>query len=168
VPRIGWTGQRPDLFADAGAARATVQSVAQRLSAAHGPVDLQFVAGGQRGVDTWAAEAAIDLGIAFEMILPLARAAFAADWSAADRDRLMHLLSLAACVEVVGGETDAAYTERNRRVARVADRLVAVWTGVGAGGTAETIHLARGLGKPVDEHVLPAAPGAPNAVGRGR
>jgi hypothetical protein len=114
------------------------------------------------------AECALELEISYSVILPLPPASFMAEWDTAEQEQLDHLLARAAQVDVVGGEGEAAYTERNRRVAQVADWLIAVWTGVGAGGTAETIRLAKQLGKRVDEHVLAAVPDATSAQGRGR
>ena len=57
------------------------------------------------------------------------------------------------------------YSARNHVLAAEADLLVAVWTGRGGGGTAETLAFAHALGTPVHEVRLAAAPGA--ATGRG-
>jgi hypothetical protein len=45
--------------------------------------------------------------------------------------------------------------------------LVAVWTGLGGGGTAETIALAREQGRPVQEHRYPASGRVPRPGERG-
>jgi hypothetical protein len=60
-----------------------------------------------------------------------------------------------------------AYEAANAVLLERADRLVAVWTGIGGGGTAETIALARAAGTPVREIVLDAADAAGWAQGRG-
>jgi hypothetical protein len=52
-------------------------------------------------------------------------------------------------------------------LAAQADLLVAVWTQLGGGGTAETIALARAAGTPVRELLLPVAQIAHSARGRG-
>jgi hypothetical protein len=155
---VAWTGHRPDIFADPPAARATVLALARELQ----PQAERFVVGGQRGVDTWAAEAAISLGLPFELILPLEPGPFAEGWSADDQRMLSHLLERAVTVQVAG-----TFSGRNERLAVAADLLVAVWTGLQGGGTAETLALARRVGTAIREARLAAAPGAAFASGRG-
>ena len=157
---VGWTGHRPDLFRDPAAAAARVDAAARDL-VAHEHVDA-FLLGGQRGVDTWAALAAIALGVPFRLILPIDVGQFTSGWCRADRATLDHTLARAAEVRVAAG-----YTDRNRRIATGADVLVAVWTRVGRGGTAETVALARAAGTPVREIVLEASEAAGWARGRG-
>jgi hypothetical protein len=71
-------------------------------------------------------------------------------------------LARAEDVQVAG-----TFSERNRRLATGADLLVAVWTGMGGGGTAETLALAGQAGTPIREVRLAPAPGADSARGRG-
>ncbi len=164
---VAWTGHRPDVFRDPEAAREVVNTTAQNLvskeSAGH------FLVGGQRGVDTWAAQAAIALGVPFTLILPLEVVTFTSDWPAADRAALESIVAIGSALRIVGPLSDpaAAYTERNRQLATQADLLVAVWTQLGGGGTAETIALARAAGTPVREVVLPIAQIAHSPYGRG-
>lgn len=164
---VAWTGHRPDIFRDPAAAREVVNTTAQNLvtkeNAGH------FLAGGQRGVDAWAAQAAIALGVPFTLILPLEVAEFTSDWTADDRATLESVIALASALRIVGPTSDpaAAYTERNRQLATQADLLVAVWTQLGGGGTAETVALARAAGTPVREVVLPIAQIAHSPRGRG-
>lgn len=155
---VAWTGHRPDLFADPLAAQQAVETVARELRQRA----TRFVVGGQRGVDTWAAQAAITLGVQFALFLPHAPETFAADWSPEDRLILAHTLEHAASVEVVGD-----YSERNRRLATSADLLVAVWTGTRGGGTHETMTFAHEAGVAIREIRMIAAPGARLAGGRG-
>jgi uncharacterized phage-like protein YoqJ len=164
---VGWTGHRPDIFRDPLAAREVVSTTAQHLVTQDNAE--RFLVGGQRGVDTWAAQAAIALGLPFTLILPIEVAAFTRDWSAVDRASLNAVLARASDVRIVGTADDpaVAYTERNRQLAIQADLLVAVWTQLGGGGTAETIALARAAGTPVRELVLPIAQIAHSAHGRG-
>ena len=163
--RVAWTGHRPDLFLNQEAARERVLDAARDL--VRGETVEHFLVGGQRGVDTWAAEAAHLLDVPFELWLPLAAPAFTADWSADDRAALERIISWAADVHVVGGDAAAAYTERNRQLATSGDLLVAVWTQREGGGTAETIAFARQHGTPVREIVLESSPMAGSARGRG-
>lgn len=152
------------------AERTVHQRAAVVLRSFPSPSPVTFLVGGQRGVDTWAAEAGIQLGLPVELILPLPPRLFAANWEPSDRARLAALMERASTVEVVAedGDQDQAYRERNRRIANRADRLIAVWTGLGGGGTAETLSFFRALGRPLEELRLPAAANANLANGRGR
>lgn len=156
---VAWTGHRPDLFLEPRATRAAVESAAANVLQEGAE---RFLVGGQRGVDTWAAQAAIAHSIPFTLVLPLPVTEFTADWSATDRALLEHVLERASEVTIAAG-----YTERNRTLATGADLLIAVWTGVGGGGTEETINLARAAGTPVRELVLEPSPRAESARGRG-
>jgi hypothetical protein len=164
---VAWTGHRPDLFADPAEARATVFALASELF--ERKPSIQFLVGGQRGVDTWAAQAATALGIAFTLILPLPRQDFVDDvWSSQDRAELERLMDAAATVEIVSrGDRARASTERNRQLATRGELLVAVWTGIVHGGTAETLSFARAHRTPIREVLLAASRGAATATGRG-
>ena len=158
---VGWTGHRPDLFGDAGAARQALARHARHLveheSATH------FVVGGQRGVDTWAALEAVTLRVSYAVILPCPIDQFVdATWTPGDRATLEQLLTTASDVDIADG-----YAERNRRVATSVDLLVAVWTGTGGGGTAETLSFARAAATPVREVRLEAAASARTLFERG-
>jgi len=157
--RVAWTGHRPDLFLDPDAARAALEAVAHDLMG-HGAE--MFLVGGQRGVDTWAAQAALREEIPFQVVLPLGVPEFTRDWTQADRRACEALIARAASVEIAGG-----YTERNHVLGTAAQLLVVVWTGTGGGGTAETIAFARQAGTAIREILLPAATTAGSAVGRG-
>ena len=152
--RIAWTGHRPEFFADPNTVREATLARTAELQAAHGSM-LAFYCGGQRGVDTWAAAAAERLGIALHLCLPLPVARFAADWSAEDRAALEQSWTYAVERRVtdpqglLGAE---AYRRRNRLLAERCDLLIAMWTGLGGGGTAQTMAFARDLGRPVEEH----------------
>jgi predicted Rossmann-fold nucleotide-binding protein len=156
---VAWTGHRPDLFRDPDAARQIVDRLARELADSGAA---RFLVGGQRGVDTWAALAAMAHDVPFSLLLPVPIEEFAQDWSEADRRLLLHTSTHAADVRVLGG-----YTERNQHLAREADVLVAVWTRTAGGGTAETIEHARQAGTPIREIVLDPSPIASSATGRG-
>ena len=160
---VGWTGHRPELFRDPTAAQASVEAAArEQVAGVAGVRAERFLVGGQRGVDTWAALAAIRLGVPFVLILPLEPAAFSEGWSPEDRSILDETLARAQQTRIAGG-----YAERNRLLAAGADLLNAVWTGLRGGGTAETIGLARAAGTPVREIRLERAPTADAYRGRG-
>jgi hypothetical protein len=142
---------------------------ARDLHAAHGAA-LDFCCGGQRGVDTWAASAAERLGIPLRLYLPLPVARFAASWSVEDRAALEGSWSYA--VERVVSDPDGQLgaegsSRRNRLLAERCDRLIAMWTGLGGGGTAETIAFARALGRPVEERRFAASGRLPRPGERG-
>ncbi len=159
---VGWTGHRPELFRDPAAARARVDEAARELVDREGLHRVRFFVGGQRGVDTWAALAAITLGVPFVLILPLPPATFAAGWTEEDRLILDQTIARAAEVRIAGG-----YTERNLQIGTGVELLVAVWAGVRGGGTAETIALAQAAGTPIREILLDPAQSAGAAQGRG-
>src|SRR5438445_281666 len=138
---VAWTGHRPALFREPVEASATVDFVARDLLARENV--MRFQVGGQRGVDTWAAQAALDIGIPLSLFLPLNIDAFTVDWTLEDRKVLDAIVGRADAVQVVGGDPQGAFTERNRLLITGADLLVAVWTGTRGGGTAETIAFAR-------------------------
>ena len=102
------------------------------------------------------------LGVPFTLILPVDVSQFTSGWTTHERALLEQTLAAAAEVRVAGG-----YSERNRQIATGADLLMAVWTRVVHGGTAETVGLARAAGTPVREILLDAAPTAGSAQGRG-
>jgi hypothetical protein len=156
---VAWTGHRPDIFRNAELARQTVELAAREEIAAG--VE-QFLLGGQRGVDTWAALTAIAQAVTFRVILPLPPDEFTHDWERADRDLLLRIIPHAFELQVAG-----SYAERNLRLALGADLLVAVWTGIAGGGTAETIEQARLGGTPIREILLEPSATASEAVGRG-
>lgn len=156
---VAWTGLRPDLFRDPPAARRAVRAAALEV-VQQGAA--RFVVGGQRGVDTWAAQSALEQAVPFSVVMPLPVDRFTYDWTPADRALLEQLLARSDDARVAGG-----YTERNRLVATEAHLLVAVWTRIGGGGTAETIQLARESGITIREIVLEPAIGAERAQGRG-
>jgi hypothetical protein len=156
---IAWTGHRPDLFRDPAQARDIVESTAREFAAR----GVRFLLGGQRGVDTWAALAAVARGVPFDVVLPFDVDVFTRDWDApSDRAVLEETLAQAADVRIAGG-----YSLRNQIVAESADLLIVVWTATAGGGTAETLTLARAAGTPIREIVLPPSALASSAEGRG-
>lgn len=104
-----------------------------------------------RGVDTWAAEAVLQIKtvlpsrqIQLWAAIPYDRQAEA--WSAAERDRYQSILKRADNVTYVGHEyTQDCLLDRNRYMVDSASHLIAVYDGQ-PGGTKSTIDYARGKG----------------------
>ncbi len=163
--RVAWTGHRPELFEDPVAARAAVEEAACDL--VQDKAVARFVVGGQRGVDTWAAQSALRLGVSLTLILPLQPTDFASGWAGEDRQALETIVANAHEVRVVGGDPHAAFRERNRLLVANADLLVAVWSGRSGGGTSETIAFARTNATPLREILLTPSAGASQARGHG-
>jgi DNA recombination-mediator protein A len=164
---VGFTGHRPELFADADRARAAVHDELSELHA-EAPGSLTVIAGGQRGVDTWAALAAVALEIPFVLVLPAPVEELTRDWPIEDVRVLADLRRAALREELIDARAACdAYMRRNARIAELAHVLIAVWTGVEGGGTAETLAFARQRNTSVREVRLPAAPDAASARGRG-
>ncbi len=163
---IAWTGHRPGVFADARAARDAGERVASAVLGRAWPAE--FISGGQRGVDQWAASTALARGVPYHLVLPMPNARFCAGWTAADRATLEALLARAASVAIVdssGALGALAYDLRNEAVVRRADLLVAVWTGMRRGGTFHTICTAWALGVPVEETLLEGSGGGSQGTG---
>ncbi|HEY8476385.1 MAG TPA: hypothetical protein VIN09_05920 [Chloroflexota bacterium] len=165
MTRVGWTGHRPHFFADPEAARRAVFRLARDLVEEDDA--LVFLCGGQRGVDTWAALAAVDLGVPFVLYLPLPPGRFTEGWDPEDvavLERLRRAASREEIVDPTGRLGEEAYRSRNEAIARHCDLLVAVWAGFNAGGTYDTICRARAHGRPIRSIQL-APSGAPWRAG---
>jgi len=163
---IAWSGHRPDVFRDPGFAERSVK----RLAAAKATSGIEFITGCQRGVDQWAAQAAMDAGVPSYLVLPVTSARFTRDWSPSDRAGLDELLGRATSVEIIDPAEvlgPLGYDLRNELIVRRADALVVVWTGVRQGGTFETICAARAKGIPIEEVLLDAAVPRPSSGRRG-
>jgi hypothetical protein len=165
--RIAWTGHRPEVFRDHAQARARVDTLAW-AAVARWPA-AEFVCGGQRGVDQWAAAAGLAAGRPVHLVLPSPPSRFTVGWPDADRASLERLLERAASLAVLdatGTYGPLAYDWRNEALVRGADRLIAVWTGLRRGGTFYTLCAAAVGGVVVEAEILPAAAGVPPG-GRG-
>ncbi len=153
--RIAWSGHRPDLFREPDLARTTVERLAREAVATWGAPE--FVCGGQRGVDQWAAVTGCELGLAVQLILPSPPGDFTRHWSSEERAALDALLGRVRRVVVVdpkGSLGALAYDLRNETLVRKADRLLVVWTETRRGGTFHTICAARARGIPIQCTVL--------------
>lgn len=163
----GWTGHRPDFFADTLRARRSVDAAADSLLSRFG--SCEFVCGGQRGVDQWAAQAAMHRRIPFHILLPHPLALFTQTWVPEERARLIDLMDAAGSVETIDpdGELGAlAYDLRSEAMVRRCQIVSAVWVGLRRGGTFLTICAARSRGLLVEETCLAARIGV-DVRGRG-
>ncbi|MPZ16222.1 MAG: hypothetical protein GEU73_17695 [Chloroflexi bacterium] len=158
---IAWTGHRPDMFADPSAAQQAVISKSREfLGREQGA---EFVCGGQRGVDHWAATAALESGILLHLVLPTDVEQFTAGWPEADQEMLHGLVVHTSTLQIVGTarvNRALAYDLRSELVVRRADRIVAVWTGLRQGGTFYTLCAAAVRGVPIASVLLPPAAAA--------
>lgn len=154
---VGWTGHRPEVFKDPAAARRAVRQATERAITRWPAVE--FVTGGQRGVDQWSAAEALALGIPLHIVLPTAVASFTSGWLDGDRSLLNQLIRGARSVTVVDEDTrgSVAYDLRNEAIVRRSDLIIAVWTGARRGGTFHTLCAAWARGVPVEETRLAAA-----------
>ncbi len=138
------------------------EAAVERIAAHKVVPGVEFVCGGQRGVDQWAAEAARKHGVPFHLVLPTDLAPFSRDWLPVHRAALAKLMTLAASVESIDSRDELgslAYDLRNEAVVRRADALVVVWTGLRWGGTFQTLCAARARGVHLDEVTLEGVEG---------
>jgi hypothetical protein len=155
---VGWTGHRPDIFRDPSLARGEVERTADALAGRWS--ELEFVCGGQRGVDLWAAAAALTRSLALHLALPLPLDSLTTGWAPPDRQSLVDLHGRAASIEVAdpeNAEGALAYDRRNEAIVRRSGLIVAVWTGVRRGGTFHTLCAAWVQGVAVEERRLEPA-----------
>lgn len=94
------------------------------------------------------------LGMSWHAILPLPRAEFARDFSRDGWLQVEDMLVGAEHVRVIteNGTRDDAYLDCGMETANGADVLLVVWDGEparGRGGTADVVHYAKSLGKPL-------------------
>lgn len=113
-----------------------------------------------QGVDTWAAEEAIELGIPIHAAIPFE--GFDKSWSYDARRKLENLLKKCSDVTIVSvGSYRAWYFQvRNEWMVDHSDKLLAVWNGT-AGGTWNCIQYARKIEHPIDYITEASASGFP-------
>jgi hypothetical protein len=164
--RIAWTGQRPELFATPEIVAAAIRDLVAELTPASETLPV-CLCGGQRGVDLWAAEAALCRGWPLALYLPLPVEAFSAQWEAAWAGRLAAVAARARETRVFALEGLSGYSLRTHAHAEAADLLVAITTGTEGGGTEETIAAALAQGIPICRLAFPRSDWTPPAGARG-
>lgn len=148
---VGFSGHR-SLTDPAATATAIRQALGSLQKEAAGEwIALSSVAAGSDQLFVQQARAA---GLSWHAILPLPRAEFAKDFSAAEWAKAEVLLNEAEHTRIIAenGSREDAYLDGGLETVNGADVLLAVWDGQparGKGGTAEVIDYARALGKPV-------------------
>jgi hypothetical protein len=142
--RIGITGHRK-----LGAAEGWMADTLRRLlSEFHAETECVAVSALAVGADTLFADAAVDLGIPLEAVLPYA--GYIEDFPAgAVRERYARLLASAAAIHRTEHtvKSSAAYMSTGEWIVDHCDRLVAVYDGrqpEHTGGTADVVDYARG------------------------
>ncbi len=148
---VGFSGHRqlPDA---AGTARAVTRALESLRQEATGEwVALSSVA---TGGDLLFVAQARALGLSWHAILPLPKAEFASDFTAAEWATTEETLKQAEHVRIIteNGSREDAYLDCGMETVNGADLLLAVWDGQparGRGGTAEVVEYARSLGKPL-------------------
>lgn len=148
---VGFSGHRqlPDATATATAIRSAL-ALLQREAAGEW-LALSSVA---LGSDQIFAREAMALGLSWHAILPLPRAEFAKDFSAAEWAAAERLLGQAEDIRIIteNGARDDAYLDCGMETVNGADVLIALWDGDparGKGGTADVVEYAKAIGKPV-------------------
>ena len=109
-----------------------------------------LVTGMALGVDTWAAEAAIDLGIPFEAAVPFIGQE--GRWSTEDQRRYKTLLEAAIKVTVVspGSYSAEKMHIRNAYIVNKCTTLLAIYNGSKTGGTYNAVEFAKTTGKQIE------------------
>lgn len=151
--RVAFTGHRPDKLGGYGESelgrevkQALHTALAERL-AKYG-TELVAMSGMALGVDQWAAEACVELGIPFIAAIPC----WGQDskWPRASKlvyERLLWKAKDSICV-TQNTYTPSCMRDRNRYMVDWCDELLAVWDG-SSGGTEWCIRYAHGKAKPV-------------------
>ncbi len=151
--RLGVTGHRfppeddPELRAAVGIAISRIQARI-RPGTESTPVSLAVVSALAEGSDRIVAREALARGASLEVVLPLAREDYLADFcSGESQTEFLALCELAASVtEMTGADgREQAYEQAGRAIVDRCDVMLAIWDGLparGRGGTAEIVAYA--------------------------
>lgn len=146
---VGVTGHRDPPAEAEAPLRERFGEVLERLRQQHPSMQLLVLSGLAAGADIFAAEEALERGVAVLACLPMPQAEYEKDFTPQELERFRLVLSRCWDVVVVG-----ASAERERNYVDVADFvayychvLVAFWDGLqarGPGGTAQVVELRKG------------------------
>lgn len=141
---IAFTGHRPsDLppgFGYAGFAHILDRWLEANPAADH----YEFICGGALGIDSYAAQYAIDHGIDLHLALPFPADVMSKFWKPWDAKRLHDHIDAAMTVTCAAQTFEFAhYQTRNMMMVDGCDILLAFWSGKQQGGTANCIRYAR-------------------------
>lgn len=148
--KIAFTGHRPDKlggYKDDNPIKKLVVDKIVELLKKYQPEEV--IVGMAVGVDQWAAEACLKLGIPFVAAIPFAGQE--SRWPKASQDRYRFLLSKAKETVTVcsGGYAAWKMQTRNEWMVDDADLVIAVWDG-SSGGTANCVSYANKTETPID------------------
>jgi len=110
-----------------------------------------FHVGMALGVDTWAAEVCIDMGIPFTAHLPMSRDAQSSKWPEESKERYLRVLESADSEHICHPEETnyvLAMYKRNTHMIEASDMMWAVYDGSEKGGTAHAVKAAVKKSKP--------------------
>lgn len=147
-PVVAFTGHRPDKlggYYDNPIAKWVKGQIVKNLSKLK---PSKIISGMALGVDTWAAEAAIELGIPFEAAIPFEGQELR--WPTKSQDKFNYLRSKASEVTIVcdGGYHPKKMQLRNQHMVNSSDILIAIWDG-STGGTKNCIDYAKSKDKKI-------------------
>ena len=148
---VGFTGHRR-LENGADVAAAIGRELAALRQAA--PGEWIALSSAAAGSDALFARTAMDLGFAWQVVLPLAPAEFKRDFSDAEWSETEGLLARAEQIRILDetGAREDAFLDAGMETVHDADIVLAVWDGEparGKGGTADAVAYARDLGRPL-------------------
>jgi uncharacterized phage-like protein YoqJ len=139
---VAFTGHRPQHLSlpQREFAKTEISRVLRRLQPE------AVISGMAPGVDIWAVEAALSLGIPFDAYVPFPGQE--SRWSPEVRKRYFELLGYARTKRIVSPEfTRTAFQDRNVAMVDDCDVVIAVWNGKRSGGTYNCLKYARSVEK---------------------
>ena len=147
---FAFTGHRPKDLPEGFGFRQVGMAIRDFIDS-EGVPPSDFVTGGALGIDSWAAEYAIERMIPLHLFLPFEPEVMARFWRDPAVARLQRHIAYATTLHITqrGAYDVRAYQKRNEQMVDAADLVLAFWTGKKFGGTANCIRYAESVGKPV-------------------
>jgi uncharacterized phage-like protein YoqJ len=146
---VSFTGHRPDKLGGYKLPNPTYIHVCQQIDKTLSQLKPEKIISGMAlGVDQWAANIAIKLGIPFVAAVPFIGQE--SMWPAGSQSIYNNLIKRACeIIYVCPGSYSAAKMQiRNEWMVDHSDKLIAIWNGT-AGGTGNCVKYAQGLGKEI-------------------